>query len=268
MPHPQSLGIAFTRSGHLHIMPAVDTPFITELRPLEELSVAAPTTPAATAAPMQLNTFTAIITAVTALEELPLADDAENLQKNRRSISKTKGGDSHSISDADAVRVSLVANLGSATPAAGLAAENGVELPQNMRAVTLASFIFEPLPMSGGRRSKRCRDDGDSDSGAEAVEEKSTAPLAIQQQLLRVPLTFRSDAETVRSLAVVAFTVPSEELANTQASNSGDDAPTAPAGKKNTGKLYAGSRRFTVRLHGVQRTALTEEQVLLLSGQK
>lgn len=210
-------------------MPTIDTPFVMELHPGEELKLARiPTAGDDTSAnAFAKNDFQAWVSNIVFAEEVEAEADPT-------AAAKPAHNHKHSV-----IRVSLIAHL---LPQAGSKADrkrdrDDVAAPSDafsMKTVTLASCNFGAnLGVSGG--------DASASSTAGTLLESSV--------VFRSPLAFHS-AGSIQHLSVVA-----EDMATTAGSSSSSGSV----------KRYQGERRFTVRLHGLQQTSLTQEQVVLLA---
>ncbi|KPI87934.1 hypothetical protein ABL78_2973 [Leptomonas seymouri] len=211
-------------------MPTIDTPFIMELRPGEDLKLAqapaagdgasSPSTGPANA--FAENSFRAWVSSISFVEEIDAEADTATT-----AAAKPAHGQKHSV-----IRVSLVAHLVAQAESKlnrkrdrdGAAAVSSSPL---MRTVTLASCNFSANTSA-----------------------QSTAGTKLGSSVVfRSPLAFTSNG-SIESLVVVA-----ENMATTAGSS----------GSSGSVKRYQGARRFAVHLHGLQQTMLTKEQVLLLA---
>jgi hypothetical protein len=220
-------------------MPTIDTPFVMELHPGEELKlartpVAQEGTSAATAegtSAFAKNDFQAWVSSISFVEEL----NAEAAADATSAAAKSAHGHKHGV-----VRVSLVAHL---LPFAdnnqfshkrdrdGAAATSSSSL---MKMVTLASCNFSANTTA---------------SSADAALQSTGATRLESSVMFRSPLAFTSKG-SIQRLSVVA-----ENMATTAGSS----------GRSGSVKRYQGARRFAVRLQGLQQTSLTKDQVLLLA---
>lgn len=217
-------------------MPTIDTPFVMELRPGEELKLARTAGETAgdggaSAGAFAKNDFQAWVSSITFVEEV----DAET--EAAAAAAKPAPGHKHSV-----IRVSLVAHLlpqaedskadrkrdrdgaAAASPAAA------------MKTVTLASCNFSTHG---------------SAQGADTSASSTGATRLGSSVVFRAPLAFTSSG-SIQNLSVVA-----EDMATTAGSS----------GSSGSVKRYQGARRFAVRLQGLQQTKLTKEQVVLLAKQ-
>lgn len=263
-------------------MPTVETPFFTDVHSFEELHVAmkanetaAEATDRGGAGGFHRNAFSAMVTTLCFFEEpLPLPANSDNgggkavvrategTPAKERRPKKGPGGTGGKACQPseegrnDSVRVSLVARV------KGQGAADERPRSSASQTITLASWTFAPAVEEESQNHKRRRDeDGDVASAADeaaSVLGSSTGERKpfIHAVSLTTPLLFRSDTDSVESLAVVAHTVPCAATAEVEGLS-------AEVKKL---RRYTGLRRFTVRLCGVQRTELTKDQVVLLSS--
>lgn len=236
-------------------MPAIDTPFVMELRPGEELKLAqapqnAATDDASAAAAstnaFSKNQFRAMVTGITFLEEVE-----EDGGSGESSGAAAATATSKSAHKRGAVRVTLLAHLQDSIEATAPA----------LKAATLASCNFshnpDTTPGSSSNNGTGVRNGGGGSAAAtrksrqsETADSSSAVSATVGSTVqFRAPLLFHSGGN-VQALSVVA-----EDMATTVGSS----------GSSGSVKRYQGNRRFLVRLHGLQQTFLTQEQVVLLA---
>ncbi|KAG5482008.1 hypothetical protein LSCM1_05722 [Leishmania martiniquensis] len=221
-------------------MPAINTPFVMELHPGEELKLAeAPlaalstsssTAPTHSTNVFAKNAFRALVSGVAFVEEEE--EDANESGAATRSESRS----SHRV-----IRVALLAHMRPQPQ------DSSTE--HFVRTVTLASCNFSSNRTSSGAASNAALPARRGKAGELAAPLLTTVTRVGSTVQFHSPLLFRSSG-SIQSLSVVA-----EDMATTAGSS----------GSSGSVKRYQGSRRFGVRLHGVQETFLTKEQVLLLA---
>ncbi|CBZ25264.1 conserved hypothetical protein [Leishmania mexicana MHOM/GT/2001/U1103] len=225
-------------------MPVINTPFFMELRPGEELKVAqAPsaalsTSSSAASAPttnaFAKNDFHAMVSDVAFVEEEDMDD------KGAATAAATTSNPHHKHS---VIRVTLLARV--QPPPQGSSTEHF------LKTVTLASCNFSSGPSPNGDTSNAASWTHQGKARGLPSSLPCTVTRVESTVQFRSPLFFHSSGG-IQSLSVVA-----EDMATTAGSS----------GSSGSVKRYQGPRRFGVRLHGVQQTCLTKEQVLMLAQQ-
>ncbi|GET87443.1 hypothetical protein, conserved [Leishmania tarentolae] len=224
----------------LETMPVINTPFFMELRPGEELklaqepSAALSTSSSAASAhttnAFAKNEFHAMVSGVAFVEE-------EDVNDQDAAVSVSKPPHKHGV-----IRVILLAHVQS-PPHQGSSTEHF------SKTVTLASCNFSSDRSPNGDTSNTLSSACRGKMGESVSTLPCTATRVEGTVQFRSPLLFSSSGN-IQSLSVVA-----EDMATTAGSS----------GSSGSVKRYQGSRRFGVRLHGVQRTFLTKEQVMMLA---
>ncbi|KPA77897.1 hypothetical protein ABB37_06684 [Leptomonas pyrrhocoris] len=223
-------------------MPAIETPFVMELHPGEELKLAR--TPAAENGTSESSTrdtnafakndFQAWVSSICFVEEI----EAETDNTTTATVEKTAPSQKNSV-----VRVSLVAHL---LPQA----ESKLNRKRDRDAADAATVSPSPLLKTVTLAS--CNFSASTSAIAADASTPSTAGTELAGSVVfHSPLAFTSEG-SIENLSVVA------ENMETTAGSSGSSGSV---------KRYQGSRRFVVRLQGLQQTTLTKEQVLLLATQ-
>ncbi|KAG5504224.1 hypothetical protein JIQ42_06056 [Leishmania sp. Namibia] len=218
-------------------MPAISTPFVMDLRPGEELKLAqAPSAALSTSSSMASadsanvfakNKFRATVSEVAFVEEEDTSDSGP--------AAMPEPHNRHRV-----IRVALLAHM--------QPQPQGFSTEHLMKTVTLASCNFSN-PSPNDAASNRVLPARRGKTGELATSLPSTVTRVESTVQFRSPLLFHSSGN-IQSLSVVA-----EDMATTAGTS----------GSSGSVRLYQGSRRFGVRLHGVQQTFLTSEQVLLLA---
>lgn len=222
-------------------MPVINTPFFMELCPGEELKLAqapsaALSTSSSAASAHTTNTFAknefhAMVSGVAFVEE-----DVDDKGAATAAAAASKPHHKHSV-----IRVSLLAHV--QPPPQGSSTEHF------LKTVTLASFNFSSDAFPNGDASNAASWERQGKARGSVSSLPSTVTRVESTVQFRSPLFFHSSG-SIQSLSVVA-----EDMATTAGSS----------GSSGSVKRYQGPRRFGVRLLGVQRTFLTEEQVLMLA---
>ncbi|AYU77668.1 conserved hypothetical protein [Leishmania infantum JPCM5] len=228
-------------------MPVINTPFFMELRPGEELKLAQAPSPALptsssvasahTTNAFAKNEFHAMVSGVAFVEEENV-DDKGAATAAAAAATAYKPHHKHSV-----IRVTLLAHV--QPPPQGSSTEHF------LKTVTLASFNFSSDPSPNGDASNAASWERQGKARGSVSSLPSTVTRVESTVQFRSPLFFHSSG-SIQSLSVVA-----EDMATTAGSS----------GSSGSVKRYQGPRRFGVRLHGVQQTFLTEEQVLMLAQQ-
>ncbi|XQJ26093.1 hypothetical protein NXY56_002042 [Leishmania guyanensis] len=222
-------------------MPVIDTPFVMELHPGEELKLAqAPSTPLSSSSSVAFshstnalakNQFHALVSGVAFVEE-----DANDSGAATAAATVFKPHHKHSV-----IRVTLLAHM--------QPQPQGSPTKHFMRTVTLASCNFSSNPSPNGDAGNVASLSRRGKTGESTLSLPSTATRVESTVQFRSPLLFHSSG-SIQSLSVVA-----EDMVATVGSSD----------SRGSVKRYKGSRQFGVRLHGIQHTFLTKEQVLLLT---